>query len=379
MTAHRADVIVVGLGAVGSAAAWRLAAAGHRVLGFDRWAPPHPFGSTHGESRVTRLTAWEGSQYVPLVRRAHELWAELATTSGDELFLRTGALFLGRAEDLIVEGSRTSAVAHGVPYEMLDADEVRRRWPHLAPRGWMTGCLDPGAGILRPEAILRAEHAEARARGAELRFEEPMLGWRAEGDGVVVTTARGEHRAARLVLCTGAWMPSLLASLGVPLRVERVTQHWFAHEPGGPAMGPGEAPILLVCEDGAHATAVFPALDGAVKVAAHGGGVFVDPDAVDRAVTPADIAPAETIARRYVPRGLGLHLRGATCLYTHAPDGHFILDRHPSHPQVVLGSPCGGFGFKFSAATGEMLAALATGAAAPVDPAPWRLRLPAAP
>lgn len=367
------DVIVVGLGAVGSAAAWRLAEAGHRVVGLDRWAPPHALGSTHGESRVTRVTAWEGPEYVPLVRRANALWAELEAADGDELLIRCGGLFLGRDSDLFVAGSRASAEAHAVPFELLDAAAIRQRWPHLAPLDWMTGLHDPGAGILRPEAILRAEHAAARARGAELRFDEPMLAWRTEGDGVVVTTARREYRAWRLILCTGAWMPAVLGPLGVAMRVERTTQHWFAHEPGGPAMGPDAAPILLVCEDGAHATAVFPALDGAVKVAAHGGGVFVDPDRVDRTVSPDDIAPAEGIAKRYVPRGLGTHLRGAVCMYTHAPHGHFILDRHPRHPQVVLGSPCGGFGFKFSAASGEALACLATDAVPPVDPSPWRL------
>lgn len=371
--ARSADVIVVGLGAVGSAAAWRLAAAGHRVLGFDRWSPPHAFGSTHGESRVTRVSAWEGAQYVPLVRRANALWSELASASGTLLFQQSGGLFLGRDEDLYVAGSRASADAHGAPYEMLDAREVRRRWPHLAPYEWMVGFHDPGAGILRPEAILRAEHAAARAGGAALHPGEAMRDWRVEGDGVVVTTARGEYRAERLILCTGAWMPALLAPLGLDLRVERTTQHWFAVEPGAPAMGPEEAPIVLACDDGVHATAIFPALDGAVKVAAHGSGDFVTAEGVDRAIQPRDIAPARTMVRRYVPRGIGAHLRGAACLYTHTPSGHFILDRHPEHPQVVLGSPCGGFGFKFSAATGEVLAALATGGVPPVDPTPWRL------
>lgn len=368
-----ADVIIAGLGAVGSAAAWRLAVAGHRVLGFDRWAPPHDHGSTHGESRVTRVTAWEGAQYVPLVQRANVLWDELEAASAEQLFVRCGGLFMAAERDVFVAGSRASAEAAGVPFEVLAAPEVRTRWPHVALGDALVGFYDPGAGVLFPERILRAEHAQARAHGAELRMGEAVTSWRAEGDGVRVTTAQGEYRAARLILATGAWMRDELSPLGVALRAERTTLHWFTAEPGAPALGAPAAPVLLGCDDGARATAVFPALDGCVKVAAHHSGEFVDPETVDRTVRPEEIAFAQESARRFVPRGIGAHVRSAVCLYTVTPHEHFIFDRHPAHPQVILASACNGFGFKFSAATGEALAGLAANEPPRVEIDSWRL------
>src|SRR5690606_18762994 len=165
----------------------------HRVLGFDRWAPPHDRGSTHGESRVTRVTAWEGAEYVPLVRRANALWSELEGVSGDQLFVRCGGLFMAAETDVFVAGSRASAEAAGVPFEVLAAPEVRARWPHVALGDALVGFHDPGAGVLFPERILRAEHAQAQAHGAVLRMGEAVTSWRAQGDGVRVTTAQGEY------------------------------------------------------------------------------------------------------------------------------------------------------------------------------------------
>ncbi len=367
-------LIVVGLGAVGSAAAWRLAEAGHRVTAFDRWAPPHVHGSTHGETRVTRITAWEGAQYVPLVRRANVLWESLPALDGAPHGRRNGGLFLAPADDLLVAGSVASAAPTRVPHELLSADEVRARWPPLAPSAGQVGFVDPGAGMLYPERILRATLARSRALGADLRLDEPVTAWRADGAGVAVTTARGTLRADALILCTGGWMPEVLAPLGVELRVERQVLHWFAPAAGAPPFGPEVAPIVLVADRETHATVIFPVVDGAIKLGTHGSGEFAPADEIERAIRPAEVADAARILRRFLPRlAGGAHLRSATCLYTNTPDGDFILDRHPEHPQVVLGSPCNGFGFKFSAATGEALACLATGAPPPVDLAPWRL------
>ena len=367
------DVIVVGLGAVGSAAAWRLAEAGHHVIGFDRWDPPHAHGSTHGDSRITRETAWEGPQYLPLVRRAFELWPQLERHADELLFVRSGGLFLAPPEDRLVSGSVSSAEPHGLPYEVLDSHAVAARWPFVTPTAGQVGFVDPSAGMLFPERIVRAELARARSLGADLHPNEPMTSWRADGDGVVITTAKGEYRAHRLILATGAWMPEILAPLGVTLAVERITLHWFAERGDVRPFKPSDAPVMVIADGETHATAVFPALDGAIKVAVHGTGEFGSPETIDRVVRPADIAAAEWALRRFLPGVAGPHLRSTTCLYTNTPDGHFILDRHPAHPQVVLGSPCNGFGFKFSAATGEALACLATGVEPPVSVSPWRI------
>lgn len=367
------NVVVVGLGAVGSAAVQALTAAGHRVTGFDRWSPPHTHGSTHGESRITRATAWEGAQYVPLVRRANELIAQLASTSDRPLRAATGGLFVGFTHEYHIAGSIASAEAAGLPYELLERDELARRWPHLRVPEGMVGFLDPGAGVLYPERILRAQQRVAVAAGADIRLDERVTAWRADGAGVAVTTDRGSTRADRLILCTGAWMPETLAALGVTLRVERQTLHWFAERPDAAPFDAAHTPVLLLSNGAGHTTAVFPSLGGCIKAAGHGSNDFGDADSIDRDIRVTDIAPVEQLLHRYLPQHIGAHQQSATCLYTNTPSGHFILDRHPEHPQVVLGSPCNGFGFKFAAATGEILAALATDAAPAIDPSPWRL------
>jgi sarcosine oxidase len=365
-------VIVVGLGAAGSAAAWRLALDGHRVTGFDRWHPPHPHGSTHGETRVTRVSAWEGAHYVPLAARANVLWDELERDAGARVVDRVGGVFVGHPHETIVAGSRASVVRSGVPFEDLDAAELVHRVPGIVVPEGMVGFADPGAGILFPERIVEAELALAARGGAELRFDEPVLAWRADGDGVAVTTARGTVRGDRLILATGAWMHDELAPLGTPLRIERQTMLWFAstHEHAGDA----HRPVLITTDGRDHATVIFPPRAGLVKAGGHGPGEVVTADDVDRTIRAEDYAPTTALLAERLPRHTGAFVRGATCLYTCTPDGHFVLDRHPVHPQVVLASPCNGFGFKFSSAVGEALAALATEGSPPVDLTPWRLR-----
>lgn len=366
-------VIVMGLGAVGSAAAWRLAAMGHEVIGFDSFDPPHSHGSTHAESRLTRETAWEGAEYIPLVRRANELWRELEREIGESIFIRNGGLFLAPESAHIIAASRASAEAAGVRYEFLSPAEVRKRWSHIdAPEG-VGGLFDPGAGVLFPEPIVRAEHVLARSMGATLRMQEAIREWRADGDGVHVRTSVGDYRADRLIICTGAWMYEVLRPLGVELRIERTTIHWYATERSGPAMDAHHAPVHVIADDGVKAIVVFPEINGTIKAAAHGTGEYTTPDHLDRAIHEKDSSPVTRMVRRYFPRNAGAWVRGATCMYTISPHGQFILDRHPEHPQVILGSPCTGFGFKFSSATGEALACLAIDAPPPVSVEAWRL------
>jgi len=368
----RLHVIVVGLGAVGSAAAWRLAAAGHRVTAFDRWSPPHTNGSTHGDTRVTRLTAWEGPQYVPLVRRANALIAELAAQSGHQFHDRTGGLFIGAPEEFHIADSRSCADAAGLEYELLTRDVISQRHPLLVVPDGMVGFVDPGAGVLHAEAIVEAALAAAQREGASLHLNEPVTEWSTDGEGVRVRTGHNTHTADRLILCTGAWMPDVLAPLAVSCSVERLTMHWFAATPRAVAEA-ARTPVMILSNGAGHATAVFPARDGSIKAAGHGSGEIGAPDAIDRTVRHADIAPVEDLVRRYLPTSIAAHQRSATCLYTLTPDKTFILDRHPRHSQIVLGSPCNGFGFKFAAASGEALAALATDTTPPVALDAWRL------
>lgn len=369
----RPSAVVVGLGAVGSAAALHLARGGWQVIGLDRWAPPHRNGSTHGESRLTRTSAWEGAQYVPLVARANVLIESLAQEIGAALGVRTGGLFVGAPDEFHVAASRASAVATGIPFEMLDAATMARRWPELVVPGGMVGFFDPGAGVLYPERIVEAQLRLAAAAGAELFFESEMLDFGVDGDSAWVLTATGVHKADRVILCTGAWMPDVLAGVGVELKVERVTQHWFAERYGASRRGLTDAPVLLMSDGHGGVTVAFQAIEGRIKGAGHGSGHFTTADAADREIRAADVEPVHRLLQRMLPEHVGAHLESATCLYTNTPSGHFILDRDPEHPQLIYGSACNGFGFKFSPASGETLACLAMGVAPPVDPSPWRL------
>lgn len=363
----------MGLGAVGSAAALSLARAGVDVIGFDRFRPPHKMGSTHGESRITRCTAWEGAQYVPLVARANVLLRELAASTGRQYFDPCGGLFIGAPEDFFIVDSRASAEATGLPYEMLSRAEIARRLPSLRVPEGMVGFLDPGAGVLQPEHIVEDQLRAAAALGARLTYDAEVLAYGPRGDGVFVRTAQDLVVADRLVLCTGAWMPEVLAPLGVELSVERITLHWFTERSGAPPRARGENPVLLVGDTHGDATAIFPTMHGRIKTAAHGSGAFTAANTVDRNIHERDIAPVRELLGRWLPEHLGEHAESAVCLYTNTPNGQFILDRHPEHRQIVLGSPCNGFGFKFASATGEILAALATDVMPPVDPTPWSL------
>ena len=222
------DVILAGLGAMGSATAYHLAGTHQKVLGLDRYRPPHTLGSSHGGSRIIRETSFEHPRYVPLARRAYDCWREIERQSGVSLLQITGGLFAGPATGLVGR-TRESAVTHGVVHEMLSAGEMQRRWPGFHPDAEMVGLYEAGAGVLDPErCIATCLDGARRSAGIDLRLDEPLERWEPDGAGVVVTTPRGRYRAGKLVLALGPWMLEVVGPLGVALSVERVVQHWFA-------------------------------------------------------------------------------------------------------------------------------------------------------
>jgi sarcosine oxidase len=353
------DVIVVGLGAMGSSAAYRLASRGQRVLGLERFTPAHALGSSHGGSRAIRQSYFEDPGYVPLLLRAQELWERLATDSGRDLIRLCGGLYLGSTGSETFAGSLRSAREWSLPHEVLDAAEVRRRFPAFAPGPDVVALYETRAGFTRPEETVAANLELAAAAGADLRFSTPVLDWTAAG-GVTVRTTDGTYSASRLVICPGAWAPALLASLGVPLRVERQVMYWFDADAGAFA----DSPVFVwEAEDGVQFYG-FPAIDGpggGVKVAFHNaGGSACDPDTIDRVVHPGEV---ERIRKYLDPRVPGLRggalLRAATCMYTNTPDHHFVVAVHPEYPQVTVACGFSGHGFKFTPVIGEILADLA--------------------
>jgi sarcosine oxidase len=356
------DVIVLGLGGMGSAAASRLAGRGQRVLGLERYGAAHDRGSSHGGSRITRQAYFEDPSYVPLLRRAYDLWERLERDSGVDLMTLCGGLYLGRPESGVVAGSLLSAEEWGLPHEVLGASEVRRRFPTLTPRDDEIGVFEEAAGFVRPEATVAAQLELAARRGAELRFGS-AASWSVTADGVRVRTADGTVEAGRLVVCPGAWAPSVLADLGVPLVVERQVQHWFAPSGGVAPYLPERHPIYIHEADDGVQIYGFPAIDGpkgGAKVAFFRRGSLVDdPAALDRSVSDAEVADMAEHLRDLLPTLPGRFMRADPCMYTTTPDEHFVIARHPAHEQVVVACGFSGHGFKFVPVVGEILADLA--------------------
>jgi sarcosine oxidase len=359
---------------MGSAAAWQVAARGQRVIGFDRFRPPHDRGSSTGRSRIIREAYWEGPDYVPLVRRAYAWWARLEAASGRTLLRQTGGLVIGPEQGPLVTGALASARAHGVPHERLSAAEVRRRFPVLQPDDSLVGVLEPRAGVLVPEEAIAGMLDQAGRHGAELRYDEPVVSWEAVTDtGVRVRTASGTVHARRLVLAAGAWMASDLPGRHLPLTVARQVLFWL-RPAGDPArFAPAELPIWLWETREGPVWYGFPDLGNGPKVARHHGGATTTADTVDRVVSKEEHAPLMAFLATAIPTLRGPVIETQVCLYTNTPDEHFLLDRHPDCASVLIASPCSGHGFKFAPTIGEILADLATGQAPGFDLAPFAL------
>ncbi|MFF5070733.1 N-methyl-L-tryptophan oxidase [Micromonospora olivasterospora] len=357
------DVIVVGLGGMGSSAAYHLAARGRRVLGLERFQTVHSRGSSHGGSRIIRQAYFEDPAYVPLLLRAYELWEKLERDTGRDILSLTGGVFVGRPGSLTFAGSLRAAQEWGLPHEILDAGELRRRYPTFTPRPDDVALFEAKAGLVRPEETVAAHSRLAARHGADLRYEEPVLRWEALPDGVRVTTANGSYTAERLVICPGAWAPRLLPDLGVPITIERQVMYWFQPRDGVTAFEPERHPIYIH-EDGEGAQIYgFPAIDGpqgGAKVAFFRRGQVCDPETIDRQVHAEEIQDMQDHLAGVLPTLPGRFLRAATCLYSVTPDKHFVIATHPEHPQVTVACGFSGHGFKFVPVVGEILADLAT-------------------
>ena len=359
------DVIVAGLGSMGSAAAHQLAARGLSVLGLERFWPAHDQGSGHGETRIVRQSYFEGPAYVPLLRRAYEGWHQLQADSGRDLITLCGGLYVGDPASKIFSGAKTSAEAYGLAHEVLDAAAIRERFPAMDPADHALGLFEENAGYVRPEETILANLDLAAKHGAELRYDEPVRSWRATpGGGVEVTTDQGTYGADRLVVAAGAWAPQLLADLGLALRVERQVVCWFTPDFSAvPYEHWRDLPVYIEETDHNRDIYGFPMVDGpegGLKLALFNTFVQADPDAVDRATTEAETEGTRARARQLFPHLTGPLVKAMTCLYTTSPDRDFVVGALPETPQVVVASVCSGHGFKFVPVMGEILADLTT-------------------
>jgi sarcosine oxidase len=357
----RHDAIVIGLGGMGSATAFHLARRGLRVLGLEQFDLLHERGSSHGLTRIIRLAYHEDPGYVPLLRRSYELWHDLERRAGEQLLTYTGSIQGGPEDGDLFRGSMEAARIHDLSHEVLSGAELRRRYPAFS--GFSDAArfvLQPDGGFLAAERCVLAHVQQARRHGADLRFREPVQRWQAtEQGGVTVTTARGTYEADRLLICAGSWASRLVPELDELAVPERQVVGWL--QPTRPELfTPERFPVFYVeVDDGGYYG--FPEHDvpGFKFARYHHLGERVDPDTVDRAPNAADEALLRSFAERYFPDGAGPTVMLKVCLFTNSPDEHFIIDRHPDHPQVVVAAGFSGHGFKFCSVVGEVMADLA--------------------
>ena len=381
-----ADVLVVGLGAVGSAALYQSAKLGARAIGIDRFDPPHDQGSSHGDTRITREAIGEGREFVPLVMRSNQIWQELEAATSRSLLVRNGGLVLAspampgnhHGSTSFIQDTIAAATEFGIAHEVLSADELRYRYPQFRLHGDEIGYFEPGAGFLRPEACIETQLSLARKLGAQVRTSETVVDCKPMQDGTVeVITGANTYSAAKVIVAAGPWIQKMQKLLGESyaayFKVYRQVMYWFALAGHAEQYAPERFPVFIWIAGNRPRDMMygFPALDGphgGLKIAAEQYDATVDPNAVPRAVSNAEVSAmySEYIAPHF-PDVSGECLRTATCLYTVTPDAKFIVDQFPNCENIVFASACSGHGFKHSAALGEALAAQALGHPSCID------------
>ena len=354
------DVAIVGLGGMGSAILAHCAVRGASVIGLEQFTPAHDLGSSHGKTRMIRKAYFEDPAYVPLVLRAYELWPELERATGQEILRITGLLSVGEENSEIIRGTRRAASEHDLSVESLSQREVKARYPTLKLWKGEVALFEIDGGVLDPERAIRAHLQLAESCGAGMRFGAAMESWHATDKGFELRLSDGTQiSASKLVLALGAWFQETLASLGIPIRVQRNIQAWF--RPGTHAYDAPGFPGFLVNRQGLPAPLYgFPDFGDGIKAAFHGLGDLTDAKQITREINQAsDVEPIARALEQWMP-GAAETLRDARpCMYTLTPDQHFVIDQHPGHANLIL---CGGFsghGFKFAPVVGEIGADLA--------------------
>ena len=374
MTSQTYDVIVAGVGAMGSAACWHLAQRGLRVLGLERFDLGHAMGSSHGLSRIIRLAYFEGSHYVPIVRRAHELWRQTGDAAGMQLLHVTGSIDLAREGAGNVEASLQSCLDHGLAHEVLRSDEITRRFPGFNLPKEHIGLWQPDGGFVASEKAIYAHVGLAQSRGAEIRTNEPLLDWSPTADGgVTVRTARGTYSAGRLVITSGGWIADAVPALASKVTTVKQAIGWFTTR--RPELFRQENFPVFILEIDEGTFYGFPLYEhpGFKLGGPHFGREPLDPHDGDRTPSPRQVELIRKCLARYLPDAAGEPLTLKGCVYSVSPDEDFIIDAVPGVPQAVFASCCSGHGFKFASAIGEILADLSTSGETPFDLKPFSL------
>jgi sarcosine oxidase len=356
---NRYDVIVVGIGAMGSSTCYELARRGVRVLGIEQFDIPHTLGSYHGFSRMIRLAYHEHPDYVPLLKRAYERWEKIEKVSGEKLLYITGGVYMGRREGEVVSGALHASRLHHLEHELLSHDELSVRYPQFVLPEDHVALVEPRAGFLLSERAVEMYARQAQIHGAEIHSCENVEGWSTSANGVAVKTNRGEYQGDQIIFCGGAWSEKLIRDLGVKLVVTRQVLGWV--DPKEPAMFEmGRLPVWAIEHPDGGLWYGFPMMAGShgFKIALHARGGETDADRVDRQPMAGDDETFRSCLRQMILCADGPVNQMRICLYTNSPDSHFIIDRHPKEPRVVLACGFSGHGFKFASVVGEILADL---------------------
>lgn len=354
------DVIVVGVGSMGAATCLSLAQRGARVLGLEQFDIPHRLGAHHGHSRMVRQAYFEHPDYVPLLRRAMRYWEHLHEASELPILRRTGGLYMGRANGDIVRGSAAASRTHGLDHELLDRDALARRYPQFHVPEDFAALYEAAAGVVFPEHAVSVQADGALRCGADIRAREAVIDWSPDGNGVAVRTARETYSAGHVIFTAGAWTDRLVRDLAIPLTVTRQTLVWL-WPTTTELFETTRCPVWLIEVEPGTGYYGIPLLQHppGLKIALHRAGEKVDPDRVGREVSEDELQSLLQFAKTYVPEAAGPIMSSQVCLYTHSPDSHFIIDRHPEYRQAWLACGFSGHGFKFCGVVGEALADLA--------------------
>lgn len=353
------DVIVVGVGGMGASACYHLARRGKRVLGLERYGIPHSMGSSHGVNRIIRLAYYEDPSYVPLLRRAFELWRDLQTNFGEHLLYVTGSVDASDISHFVFRESLRSCELHGLTHEVVSAQELRRRYPAFnLPDGHMA-VIQPDGGFVLSERAIVAHVLGCTEHGGEVHGYEPMVSWETTPTGIRVETSRGSYSADQLILSTGAWIGNHVPELSALSRPERQVLGWF--QPTRPEFfGLDKMPVfnLAVNDERYYGFPVF-GIPGFKFGKYHHRAESIDPERWDRDPNAEDETVLRSAIAQWFPDADGPIMSMASCIFTNTPDEHFIIDRLAPGSPVIVSSPCSGHGYKFASVIGEILADLA--------------------
>ncbi len=347
--------IAVGCGAMGSAITYHLAKQGVRTLTLEQFHLNHTNGSSHGKTRIIRTAYYEHPDYVPLMKRASELWHKIQDESGNSLIMTTGGLMFGTPDSELVSGALRSARKHNLLHQLLEAGEVRDRFRVFRPSDHEVAVYEPNAGMLFPERCIDAHVTLARNLGAEFHYNDPLLKWQANGDRIVAKTENETYSADSIIFASGSWLTGLLPDLELPLQCERQTVFWFNPLQNPELFSAAKMPIFMWQEKGGYYFYGVPDTGDGVKTARHHAGEFGQPDKIRREITEEDQLPVKEFLKRHLPWANGELRSSTTCLYTNSPDGHFVIDFHPKYRNVIIVSACSGHGFKFASVIGEIV------------------------